>query len=199
MTVLPPSGGPDDPFRGAPPPGAGGSAPDDPQVGAFRRGSGLSRVALGRYLVARALAQAIDRSMYAVALLLVAVSVVIFVLWIKWIAVLIFIVALFVLAFRALFMALLRRLAGPLGVAENKIRDLVSDSRGDLRRELKRIGLPGSTLGLPLLGFRLLGRRRAQTLEQIRHFDVTRVVPASRLDELHLIIENDVFGGRNAP
>lgn len=196
VTVLPPS---DDPFD-RPPSSAGQWLPPvEPEVGAFRRGTGLSRVALGRYLVARAVAQAIDRSMHAIALTLVVISVLIFVFWIKWIAVLIFIAALVVLAFRALFMALLRRLAGPLGGAEEKIRDLVSDSRGDLRRELKRIGLPGSTFGLPLVGFRLIGSRRAKTLEQMRQFDVARVVPEARLDQLHLIIENDVFGGRDGP
>ncbi|MGI8882429.1 MAG: hypothetical protein ACR2KJ_18360 [Jatrophihabitans sp.] len=196
MTVLPPS---DEPFDRPPPSGGAGLPPEEPEIGAFRRGTGLSRVALGRYLVARAVAQAIDLSMYAIALTLVLISVLIFAFWIKWIAVLLFIAALVVLAFRALFMALLRRLAGPLGAAEEKIRDLVSDSRGDLRRELKRIGLPGSTFGLPLVAFRLIGRRRAKTLEQMRQFDVARVVPEARLDHLHLIIENDVFGGRDGP
>lgn len=180
MTVLPPAGDPNGPP----------SDDDEPEVGSFRRGSEISRVALGRYLVARALTEALDRSLYAVALVLTLIAVASFVFWIKWIGVLIFIVALFVLGFRLLFLAVLRRLAGPLGVAEGRIRGLVADSRGDLRRELKRIGLPGSTLGLPLLALRLLGRRRKESFAKLGQFDIARVVPPSRLDELHMIIQS---------
>jgi hypothetical protein len=186
MTVLPPdrpAGDPADQSRQA-----------DPDVGRFRRGSAISRIALGRYLVARAVGEAVNRSMLLVGVVLGLLGIACFAFWLKWLGVLIFIAALVVLAFRALFVALLRRLAGPLGVAEERIRALVADSRGDLCRELKRIGLPGSTLGLPLLGVRLIGRHRTETLARLRQFDVGRVVPASRLDQLHLIIENDVLG-----
>jgi hypothetical protein len=124
------------------------------------------------------------------------VAVLVFVFWLKWLGVLIFLVAVAVLAFRALFMALLRRLAGPLWAVENRIRGLVGDSRSDLFAELKRLGLPHSTLTLPLFLPRLIGRRRRDTLARLRGFDVDRVIPATRLDELHLIIENELIARR---
>jgi hypothetical protein len=173
--------------------------PGEPQVGAFRRGSGLSRAALARYLVARVITEAVGRSMMVLALVLTLVAALVFFLWMKWLGVLIFVGAVAVLAFRALFLAILRRLAGPLGSAEERIRGLVADSRADFGRELKRVGLPGSMLGLPLLALRLLGRRRADTLARLGRVDLARVVPPSRLDELHLIVANDVLARGERP
>jgi hypothetical protein len=59
-----------------------------------------------------------------------------------------------------------------------------------VRTELRRIGLPSRRLTMPLLALRLLGRRRSETLRRLGTFDVERVVPESRLDELHLIVYN---------
>ena len=55
-------------------------------------------------------------------------------------------------------------------------------------RELRRLGLPSHTVTLPLLAFRLVGRRRARTLEQLRDFDVDRAVPPARIDEMHMLL-----------
>ena len=72
---------------------------------------------------------------------------------------------------------------------------LVDDTRADVLRELRRIGLPGRVLTLPLLGFRLLSRRRRRdTLDRLRTFQADRAVPKARLDELHLLLRQ-VFGG----
>lgn len=168
--------------------------PAEPEIGAFRRGTGLSRAALARYLVARVITNAVSRSMMLLALVLTLLAALVFFLWLKWLGVLIFVIAVVVLAFRALFLAVLRRLAGPFGRAEERLRALVADSRADFNRELRRVGLPGSMLGLPLLAVRLLGKRRKDTLARLGRFEVARVVPANRLDELHMIVENDVLG-----
>ena len=160
--------------------------PGEPQVGAFQRGTAASRFALARYLVARVVMDAASWSLLIVALAITAVAALIFFLWLKWLGVLVFLVALVVLAFRAAFLG---RLTGPFGPVEDRVRGLIGDSRGDLRRELKRIGLPAGSLGLPLLAWRLTGRRRADTMQRLRQFDVARVVPPSRLDELHLALQ----------
>ena len=61
--------------------------------------------------------------------------------------------------------------------------------------ELRRIGLPGRVWTLPLLAVRLLGRRRrGETLERLRTFELERAVPRSRLDELHLLLRRAVGG-----
>lgn len=106
-------------------------------------------------------------------------------------AVLIAIVALGVLVMRAGLRAVLRRLtaADQFGPVESRLKELVADTRSDVRKELRRIGLPGRTWSLPLLAFAFFGReRRRRTIERLRNFDVDRVVPASRIDELHLAL-----------
>jgi hypothetical protein len=88
---------------------------------------------------------------------------------------------------------LLRRLteADRYGQLETRLRALVSDTRGDVLRELRRVGLPSHTVTLPLLAIRLIGKRRKPTLARMREFDITRAVPKARLDELHMLL-----GGR---
>jgi hypothetical protein len=58
-----------------------------------------------------------------------------------------------------------------------------------VHRELRRVGLPSHTLTLPLLAVRLLRRNsRGATLERLRSFRLDNVVPAGRVDELHLLL-----------
>lgn len=176
---------------------SGAHVTDD--VGDFRQGSSLSRWALARYLVGRAIAESVGTSMLLAALAVLGLSALIWVAGSVFWSVLVGVVALAVLAMRALLLGLLRRLtaAGQYRPLEDRMRRLVRDTRADVMRELRRIGLPGRTLTLPLLGWRLVGRRRAETFTRLRGFDIERAVPRGRLDELHLLLRSAV--GRPAP
>jgi len=110
------------------------------------------------------------------------------------------VIALGVLLMRALMLAVLRRLtaAGQYGPLEDRLRALVSDTRSDVLRELRRIGLPGHTWTLPLLGVRLFrSSRRQDTFDRLRTFQLDNAVPKARLDELHLLLRSAV--GRTVP
>jgi hypothetical protein len=179
---------PDEPF---------GDRPDDPMwlsaddVGEFRQGSPVSRWALARYLVGRAMGESVGNTLLLVSLLLLALAVVsAWVLSSTFLAVVFVVVAVLVLLLRAGLRAILRRLtaADRFGPIEARLRELVSETRGDVLRELRRVGLPSHTLTLPLLALRLVGRRRKATMSRLRDFDIDRAVPRTRLDELHLLL-----------
>jgi hypothetical protein len=157
-------------------------------VGAFRQGSPLSQWALARYLVGRAVAESLGTALWLLAgVLLVGAGLLWWRHWLGFAAVLI-VVALCLLLMRAALLALLRRLTALPG-AGPRVRVLVRQTRGDVLRELRRLGLPGRTWTLPLLAARLIApRRRPETLRRLRGFDVDRAVPAARLDELHLLV-----------
>ena len=172
---------------------------DGPEVGEFRQGSALSQWALGRYLVGRALAESVGTS-----LLLVAVACVGLAVLCEWLlhsvglAALVLVVAIGVLVLRFLLLAVVRRVTGlgQFAPVEGRLRALVADTRGDVLRELRRVGLPGHTLTLPLLAVRLLSRRRRpDTVARLRSFETDRAVPAGRLDELHLLLRSGPGGG----
>jgi hypothetical protein len=178
---------------------AAGPPPGEPDVGQFRQGTALSQLALGRYLVGRALAESVGTS-----LLLLAVGLLALAALGQWVvhstllAVLLVLVALFVLVLRWLLLAVLRRLTGfaQYEPVETRMRKLVADTRADVLRELRRLGLPGRTVTLPVLAIRLLRpTRRADTLARLRGFETARVVPKARLDELHLLLRQAVGGG----
>ena len=101
-------------------------------------------------------------------------------------------VALAVVIMRRLILAVVHRLPLLAGDAalDARLRELVAATRKDVLAELRRLGLPGRTWSVPLLAVRLVGRRRAQTAERLRGFDVDRVVPAARLDEVHLLLQS---------
>ncbi|HEV7192833.1 MAG TPA: hypothetical protein VGN35_06445 [Jatrophihabitantaceae bacterium] len=179
-----------------PPSGVDASVAD---VGSFRQGSPLSRWALARYLVGRALGESISRSLLAVALLVLGLAGLV-----EWgagstfWAVVIALAGLGMLTMRAVLRAVLVRLTALEARApiEGRLRELVADTRADVRAELRRIGLPGHPWSLPLLTLSFLGReRRGRTVERLRHFEVERVVPAARLDELHLVLRSRGIGG----
>lgn len=173
--------------------------PDEPvgyDVGAFEQGSPLSRWALARYLVGRAIGESVSRG-----LLIVALGLLVFAGLVEWLlestfwAVIIALLALGVLAMRAILGAVLRRLtaADQVGPIEARLHALVDDTKSDVLAELRRIGLPGRTWTLSLLPLRFLGRvRRRRTVTRLRTFDVDRVVPKARVDELHLILRDTV-------
>lgn len=145
---------------------------------------------LARYLVGRVVAARVSMSLLITALVVLAGALVVWVWGPHWLAVLVGLLALVVLGFRALLVAILRRImgVGRLGPAEGRVRALVSDTQGDLRRELRRIGLPATVFGMPLLMIRLLGRHRSATFAQLKRVDVNRVVSRSRQDELRLLV-----------
>jgi hypothetical protein len=166
----------------------------DAEVGDFRQGSPASRWALARYLVGRAIGESVSRTLLLLALVLVALAVA-SQLWLHaavrvFLIVVLVLAALAVLLLRWVLQTVLRRLTATdrYGPLERRLRALVDDTRADVRRELRRLGLPSRAITLPLLGLRLAGRRRGATLERLRGFDVGRAVPASRLDELHLLL-----------
>lgn len=163
-------------------------------IGQFRQGSPLSRWALARYLVGRAIGESVGGTLLVVALLMLGLAAVgQWVVHSTLLAVLLGIVAIGVLLIRGALRAVLRRLteANRYGPVETRLRELVSDTRGDVLRELRRVRLPSHTLTLPVLAFRLVGKRREDTLVRLREFDIDRAVPKARLDELHMLL-----GGR---
>jgi hypothetical protein len=179
--------------------------PDEPagsDVGAFEQGSPVSRWALARYLVGRALGESIGRSLLIVGLVVLALAGLVEWLGSTFWSIVIALVALAVLAMRAVLRAVLRRLTtanpvstagmvGSAGTVEMRLQALVAETRSDVLAELRRVGLPGRTWSLPLLALRFLGRqRRRRALTKLRSFDVDRVVPKARLDELHLILRD---------
>jgi hypothetical protein len=171
-----------------------GPEPDDPfgvDVGPFEQGTPTSRWALARYLVGRALGESISRSLLVVAVLILAFAGLVEWLGSTFWSIVIALLALAVLAMRAILRAVLRRLTASdrVGPLETRLRALVADTRSDVLAELRRIGLPGRTATLPLLALRLLGReRRRRTVARLRTFDLDRVVPKARVDELHLLL-----------
>lgn len=171
----------------------------EPEVGDFRPGSPFSQWALARYLVGRALTESVGNALLAVALVVFAVAAVAeWVLDSTALAVLLTIVAVLVLVLRWILLAVVRRLTAfsQFGPIEERMSALVADTRGDVLRELRRVGLPGHIITLPLLAFRFVGgTRRADTVAKLRTFEIARVVPKARLDETFLLLRQAFAGG----
>jgi hypothetical protein len=163
------------------------------EIGAFRQGTPTSRWALTRYLAGRAIAEAVGRTLLVMALVVLVLGAVCWAGHLRLVAALLFVVAVAVLLMRVALLAVLRRLTAfrqyhPL---EERLVALVRETRGDVHRELRRLGLPSRTLTLPLLAVRLLRRRsRGATLERLSDFRIEHVVPAARVDELHLLLRS---------
>jgi membrane protein implicated in regulation of membrane protease activity len=171
------------------------SADEGVEVGDFRAGSPLSQWALARYLVGRAIGESVGNTLLLVAIaLLVLAAAGQWSLGLTFLTVILVILAVLVLLLRWVLISVLRRLtaADRYGPVETRLRELVSDTRGDVLRELRRAGLPSHTVTLPLLAVRLAGRRREQTLSRMRSFEIARAVPKARLDELHLLLRGAV-------
>jgi hypothetical protein len=171
------------------------------EVGEFRQGSPLSQWALARYLVGRAIGESVGRTLLVVAALVLALAAASqWGLRLTFLTVLLVLVALAVLLVRWVLRVVLRRLtaADRYGPVETRLRALVSDTHADVLRELRRVGLPSHTITLPLLGLRLAGRRRAETLQRLRGFEIDRTVPKARLDELHMLLQQAAGRGGGA-
>jgi hypothetical protein len=186
----------------APPPPPPPSS-EEPEVGEFRQGTAWSQWALSRYLVGRAITESAGIALLVVGLALVVLAVLAqWPLHVTGLAVLLAIIAGFVLLLRWLLLTAVRRLTAlPQDPSvERRMNALVADTRGDVLRELRRLGLPGRLWTLWLLPMRFLGRsRRARTAERLRGFEIDRVVPKARLDETYLLVrqgfENGSAGG----
>lgn len=188
---------PDEPFLSAD--GPAEDATSGGQVGAFRQGTAASRWALARYLVGRAIGESVGSTLLVVLVVLLALAVLVqTTVHATFVTVVLCLAALAVLLLRWILLTLLRKLTAvdQFGPVEERLRRLVADTRSDVLRELRRIGLPSHRITLPLLAFRLLGRRRGQVLERLRSFDLGRAVPAARVDELHLLLRSTVGGSR---
>lgn len=171
-------------------------------VGSFDQGSGFSRWALARYLVGRSIAESVSKTLLALAVALLVIAAVFeWVLDTTFVAILFVIFAVLVLSLRWVLRAVLRRLtaADTYGPVEVKMRQMVADTHGDVLTELRRVGLPGRTLTLPLLAIRLVGKRRKDTLARMRAFEVERAVPKARLDELHMLLRGALGVRRGGP
>lgn len=166
-------------------------ARDPSDVGEFRQGTAGSRYILARYLVGRAIGEQAATALLVVGLIVLAVAVGVYFVAPTWLAVVIAVIGLGVLLVRVLMGAVVRRMAGvgQFGAMEGRMRALVAETRGDVRRELRRLGLPSRTATMPLLAVRLLGHRRGEVMRTLRGFDVDRVVPARRVDDLHMVVQ----------
>jgi hypothetical protein len=176
--------------------------PDEPEVGAFRPGTPFSQAALAGYLVGRVVTESLGMALYiGAAGFLVLAAIAEWVLHWTVIAILLVILAVIVLLMRAALLAVIRRLTGfsRYGPLEERVRALVRDTRSDVLRELRRVGLPGRMWTLPALPFRLIGSRRKESLARLREFRPENAVPQSRVDELHLVLSRAANGGGVPP
>ncbi|SHG62982.1 hypothetical protein SAMN05443575_2418 [Jatrophihabitans endophyticus] len=183
---------PDEPF---------GDARPAYDVGEFPQGSPFSRWALARYVIGRVLLDRVSWSLLGIGVTLVVLAVCArFLLHSTLLAVLLGIVAVMVLLMRALLRAVLRRLMGSkvYGPLEDRLGELVLGATNDVFGELNRVGLPSRTITLPLLAFRLVGRRRKDTMARLRQFQVERAVSRARLDELHMLLREGTGRGPGA-
>lgn len=152
-----------------------------------------SEAALRQYLVTRALGRSVVNTLQWSALATLALAIGCWLGGIKVLAVLIGLFAVAVLLVRSLLSRLGRRLSGGdrLGPVEPQVRRLVARTGRGLRRELRRAGLPGTPWAPLLIALRLLRPyRRRQTALALARVDLNRVVPASQLDELHLLLQS---------
>ena len=184
-----------------------GPNPDDPwvsadDVGTFEPGTPFSRWALARYIVGRVILERVSWSLLIVAGVLVVLAVAA-----GWgldsifLAVVLAVIAGFVLILRAVLRAVLRSLmaAKSYGPLEERLSAIVDSARKGVLTELRRVGLPSRMLTLPLLAFRLIGKRRKETIARMREFDVDRAVPKAHRDELHMVLREAVGRGGGGP
>jgi hypothetical protein len=180
--------------------------PDDAaepaEIGDFRQGTAASQWALARYLVGRAITESVGWALLLVGIVLLVLGAIAqLTAHLTFLAVVLVVLAVMVLVLRWALLGIVRRLTGfeRFGPLEDRMRALVEDTRSDVLKELRRIGLPSHLVTLPLLALRLFGRaRRKDTVTRLRRFDTARAVPKARLDELHLLLR-EAFGGRVPP
>ncbi|HST47895.1 hypothetical protein [Jatrophihabitans sp.] len=161
------------------------------QVGNIGPGSAASQAVLRRYLLTRALGSSIINAVQWTGVAVLMLAVLSWLGELKLLAVLLGLLALVIFAVRGMLNALARRLSGAsrLGPLEPRVAALVTRTRRDLRRELRRVGLPGSPWAPLLIAWRLVRPiRRVRTLDALRRIDLTKVVPPSQVDELQILL-----------
>ncbi len=107
-----------------------------------------------------------------------------------WLGVPVILISLAVLGVRAIATALVRGLfgGGRRDPTDPRLAGLIKATRADVHRELRRLGLPGRVVTMPLLALRLVGSRRIETVRRLSQFRADNVVPAARVDELHMVL-----------
>lgn len=175
---------------------AGGGDPyqgyETGEVGDFRRGRAEVRWALARYLVGRVILAKVSVGLLFTAALIAALGVAVYLLGVKWLGVLVLLVALGVVIVRWVFATVVRRMtaAARFGPVEDQLRRLLGDTGADLRRELRRVGVPSGWWSFPLLLLRLMrSKSRRRLFARMRTIELERIVPPSRIDELHMAID----------
>jgi hypothetical protein len=161
------------------------------EVGNIGPSSGPGQAALRRYLLTRALGSSIVSAVQWTGIAVLVLAVLSWVGGLKLLAVLLGVVALVILAVRGLVSGIVGRLSGSsrLGELEPRVAALVTRTRKDLRRELRRVGLPGSPWAPLLIAWRLVRPiRRVRTMQSLSRIDLTKVVPPGQLDELQLLL-----------
>jgi hypothetical protein len=163
------------------------------EVGEFRQGNDASDWVLRRYLLTRALGTSIVRTVQWMGVSIFLLAALVWVAGVTWLAVLIALVAIFVLLIRSLLGGIQRRMSGTdqLGPAAARIDGLVRQTRKGVHSELKRIGLPSAPWGPVLIGMRLIRPfKRVETVRRLSRFDLTKVVSPATLDELQLLLRS---------
>lgn len=161
------------------------------EVGNFGPSSAASQAVLRRYLLTRALGSSVINAVQWTGVLVLLVAVLCWLGDLRVLAVLVGLAAMVIFVVRWLLSAIARRLSGAhrLGPLEPRVAALVARTRRGLRRELRRVGLPGMPWGPLLIGLRLLRpMRRLRTMEALSRIDLTKVVPPSQVDELQVLL-----------
>lgn len=161
------------------------------EVGHFGPASATTQAALRRYLLTRALGSSVVNTVQWTGVVVLILAALCWLGGVKVLAVLVGLFALLIFAVRALLSAIQRRLAGSdkLGPLEPRVAALVARTRRDLRRELRRVGLPGVPWAPLLIALRLIRPyRRVPTMQALSRIDLSKAVPPSQLDELELLL-----------
>jgi hypothetical protein len=151
-----------------------------------------SEAALRRYLLTRALGRSVLNTLQWSGISILAIAALCWLGGVKILAILVGLVAVAVLCVRVLLSAIERRLTGSarLGAIEPRVDKLVARTSRGLRKELRRVGLPGTPWAPMLIALRLIRPfRRRQTLLALSRIELATVVPASQLEELHLLLQ----------
>jgi|GEM_PF-1877844 len=167
------------------------------EVGNIGPGSAASQAVLRRYLLVRALGSSLINAVQWTGIAILVLAVASWLGHLKVLAVLLGLLALVILAVRGMLSALASRLSGArrLGPLEPRVAALVAHTRRGLRRELRRVGLPGSPWAPLFIVWRLARPvRRARTAQALSRIDLANVVPASKVDELQILLRQTPTG-----
>jgi hypothetical protein len=167
------------------------------EVGSIGPTSSPTQAALRRYLLTRALGSSVVNTVQWTGVVVLILAALCWLGGVKVLAVLVGFFALLIFAIRAVLSAIARGLArsSRLGPLEPRVAALVARTRRDLRRELRRVGLPGVPWAPLLIALRLIRPyRRVPTMQALSRIDLTKAVPPSQVDELQILLRQAPFG-----